>query len=525
MSSVEFPSLEIRPDDVATSWKEFYDGFRLAAELAVVEMGKVGNTDQDRFSPRLKLVTLLHQIRTTGRNTLEAEGLTLDTEGLTYERAIEVLRKHYEKTDSLYVKTQKFVMVRQYAGEDYGSYLLRVEKLSRELNYFKHSNQVTREALQEARQNLALVLAVNGIRDAMLCRELMARDLNWDTLGTILRARDTAEVSVDKLGGDPFGKDSMNGNSCRYKRTVRMEKEVNNISYVHRDGNYIYDCRDQQERSHGDRDNSHDQEDRQHSQSRPTLGYRDGNRLSPGTRYSPNNDNYYFGYRTSPVYSPSYKYQSGYYPSQGSRPSLYMSRPDRRCYSCGDRGHISRTCPKIKCHACLSHGHVARDCGRSGRSDWRSEGRPCSNGYDSKSHTPDGSSDKGYVQFVEVDRCTESDYSNRIGKEKWSNLNQSVHQFRVNGWEVEFAINTGSEVSLLTQETSQRLRLRYDKPEKENKLVIADGSRLRVIGKSEVVISNNGISTKSVVHICEGLRCNMLGRSQIQALKLLAFIN
>lgn len=64
-------------------------------------MDEVGNADQDRFSPCLKLVTLLNQIGASCRKTLTAEGLTLNTEGLTYERAIEGLRKHYENTDSL----------------------------------------------------------------------------------------------------------------------------------------------------------------------------------------------------------------------------------------------------------------------------------------------------------------------------------------------------------------------------------------------------------------------------------------
>ena len=64
--------------------------------------------------------------------------------------------------------------VRQCAGEDYSSYLLRVEKLSRSLEFFNSENAAANDALQAARNSLAVVLAVNGLRDQALCRELIS---------------------------------------------------------------------------------------------------------------------------------------------------------------------------------------------------------------------------------------------------------------------------------------------------------------------------------------------------------------
>lgn len=402
MSRVKFPSLEIRPDDVASSWQDFYDGFRIASILAEAEMGKDGDGAK-KFTAQLKLMTLLNQIGSTGRKTLAAEGLTLETEDLSYDKAIEVLRKHYEKTDSLYVKTQKFVTVRQCAGEDYGSYLLRVEKLSRELSFFEHDTKATRDALQEARTNLALVLAVNGIRDSTLCRELIAKDdLTWKSLGTVLRARDTAEVSIDKLGGEFHNKASVSmSGSGATGSPVRIKQEPNDISYVRsREGREHY----QQRGNQRSRSNSRDSQGRRSSgsNSNSEKGHASGTRYRYGSdSYDKSQSKYY----TSPSQSPNRTYRQ----AQGYSPNQKMSRQEG-CYECGGRGHYARTCPKIKCRTCHSQGHMARDCGRSSQSSWRSEDRPYSS-RPKRSPTPHRSSRENYVQFVDDEYCDDYQFS------------------------------------------------------------------------------------------------------------------
>ena len=107
---------------------------------------------------------------------------------------IERLERHYSWCESLYVRTQKFVTVRQRSGEDYSSYLLRIEKLSHSLEFSNSENEAANNALQAARTSLAVVLAVNGLRDKALCRELISvKDLKWDTLRDLLRCDSNSE--------------------------------------------------------------------------------------------------------------------------------------------------------------------------------------------------------------------------------------------------------------------------------------------------------------------------------------------
>jgi predicted aspartyl protease len=98
-----------------------------------------------------------------------------------------------------------------------------------------------------------------------------------------------------------------------------------------------------------------------------------------------------------------------------------------------------------------------------------------------------------------------------------------VRNILVNNVAVEFTIDTGAEVTVLTESTGRKLNLDYSKPSRV--LYAANGSDLNVLGESKVNISNNGISTRARVYISDSASSNLLGRPQIEELELLAFVN
>ena len=65
----------------------------------------------------------------------------------------------------------------------------------------------------------------------------------------------------------------------------------------------------------------------------------------------------------------------------------------------------------------------------------------------------------------------------------------------VNGVEVDFTLDTGSDVTIITEETSKSLNLKLEKPERV--LVGADQGQLEVVGESEIDMVNkkNKLST------------------------------
>ena len=93
----------------------------------------------------------------------------------------------------------------------------------------------------------------------------------------------------------------------------------------------------------------------------------------------------------------------------------------------------------------------------------------------------------------------------------------------VNGENVQFTLDTGSAVTLLTADTGKTLKLNYDKP--DHLLSAANGSNIDVIGTSVVDISYKDVTTNATVYVSDSSNTNLLGRPEIESLKLLSFIN
>ena len=58
-------------------------------------------------------MSLFSSIGEEGRSTLWSTFISIDSERISYERVIRLLEKHYKCEESLYVRTQKFVNVKQ----------------------------------------------------------------------------------------------------------------------------------------------------------------------------------------------------------------------------------------------------------------------------------------------------------------------------------------------------------------------------------------------------------------------------
>ena len=154
-----------------------------------------------KFTDAHQVLMLLNGIGTEGQEVLVASGIDIDDDDTNNKILIDALVAHYQREESLYIRLRKFVTVRQCAGEDSRDYLKRVERLSRDLDFFKSDNADTMAALQTARKSLAMMLAVTGLRDQQLCKELIAKnDLTWGQLSNISKCVSTAKESIDKLG-------------------------------------------------------------------------------------------------------------------------------------------------------------------------------------------------------------------------------------------------------------------------------------------------------------------------------------
>ena len=132
----DFPVLEINSENVSGSWKSWLTEFQLSVEMVTMKLGKetVDEAEVNVFRGRMKLLALLHSIGKDGREILQYLGFDLQNANSTYEQAMEFLTGVYGNEENIYVKTMKFVTASQANSETECDYLLRVEKLSRNMN-------------------------------------------------------------------------------------------------------------------------------------------------------------------------------------------------------------------------------------------------------------------------------------------------------------------------------------------------------------------------------------------------------
>jgi hypothetical protein len=352
-----FPHLVITADDVSGSWNKWYNEFVIAMELAVLESGmkKVTVGEEERevsaLDERTKLLLLLKHIGQAGRDTLTSQGFVASSTDANYDEALKLLQGYYEREESMFVRVQKFVSASQTAGEDVREYLLRVERLSRQCGYGTDS--------EEVRLQFCVALAVNGLRDMNLRRELMARKaLSWTDLGDLVRsaarARDETSFLATGSGQSPRVKVEP-AEVASMESEVREERERHSPSTSRRregrESGRAYRRRSRSSRRSGER--------RYDSR---------GRRSGSGDRYSDRD----------PSRSPRWT---------DREQSMSPRQRGRGCYECHRNGHISRYCPDARCYNCNRRGHQARDCPSDLRC-WDCGGRHLSAECDRKRKTP-----------------------------------------------------------------------------------------------------------------------------------------
>lgn len=192
----DFPKLEIDHDNVSGSWNKWLTEFQLAVELVDLNLGteEGANGPVAVFRGRKKTLVLLNSIGTEGRDLCQSLGINLNDAAVTYANVLDRLRAHYGIEDTVYVKNMKFVTVHQTACENENDYLVRVEKLSRNVNFGDNNDAV--------RQEFAVAIAVNGLRESALRTQLMQEaNLTFDGLTNLLRTRRMAKESDSFIQG------------------------------------------------------------------------------------------------------------------------------------------------------------------------------------------------------------------------------------------------------------------------------------------------------------------------------------
>lgn len=355
-----FPSLQIDQEDIFGSWETFLNQFEIELEMKEILCGTKTVVVEDGpdvvsnvFDDRMKRLAFLKAIGVEGQRLIKSKGHNVLTNTLTYPQAKAILVDFYGREESINVKTRNFVSVNQRTAENKRDYLKRVEQLSRNLTFFNSETDNIHEALQTARENLALVIAVNGLSDHKLRKELMCkRNLTWQMLSDILATRVVAEDSADKLE-----------QNIDHPNLLPIKQEISEIRDSYKQGNYRDRPRsDSRDRPQHRQDYQSQRNYRNYSRDRPqnSRGYRNqGGDNGRGREESRSRTRD----RDPP---PSYN-------SYRRTPSRDRQSP-RNCFSCGSSDHMVRDCRDAKCYSCGEKGHTSPDCRRNSRGNGRGNG-------------------------------------------------------------------------------------------------------------------------------------------------------
>jgi hypothetical protein len=93
----------------------------------------------------------------------------------------------------------------------------------------------------------------------------------------------------------------------------------------------------------------------------------------------------------------------------------------------------------------------------------------------------------------------------------------------VNGIDVEFVIDTGADVTVVTDVTRERLGLKCEIPDRL--ILNASGAEMNVVGQANVRIRTKSAATNACVTVVRDAAVNLLGKPQIRNLRLLKYVN
>ncbi|KAF6036280.1 hypothetical protein EB796_005412 [Bugula neritina] len=120
-------------------------------------------------------------------------------------------------------------------------------------------------------------------------------------------------------------------------------------------------------------------------------------------------------------------------------------------------------------------------------------------------------------------RAVRSSQVRFIDSEPYDRAETWKQNLRVNDRNIEFVLDTGADVSTITEDTSKTLALKLHKSDRV--LKSADNSQLSVLGKAGVVLGSKFKKTVTNLYVIKGSKSNILGLRELKNHSLLTVVS
>ena len=174
----------------------------------------------------------------------------------------------------------------------------------------------------------------------------------------------------------------------------------------------------------------------------------------------------------------------------------------RQCMRCGKGQHPRDRCPakEALCHRCQRKGHYSAQC--------RSRTVAGVSGRDQEDDTNTGANaDADSVFLGDVSSCQERSWKAKL---------------QLNGTECAFKLDTGAEVTAISDQTYEAMNKKVPLTTPRKKLFGPAHVALEVMGQFDGMLVFQGKTSKQAVYVVKNLKTNLLGLPAITSLHLVA---
>ncbi|KAI7797170.1 hypothetical protein IRJ41_014565, partial [Triplophysa rosa] len=203
---------------------------------------------------------------------------------------------------------------------------------------------------------------------------------------------------------------------------------------------------------------------------------------------------------------------------QRQKRNTYEDKDIRECYRCGGRNHKANECrfKKDKCYGCGKIGHLAKACRNKGKQGGDAVFEKRGKGL-------------GPHRAFRVSETTESEESDEtftlacVKTDELKKVKPFTVELHVDGKLVKFEIDTGSSVSLMTEEKFKVIWKDTVSPKVKTtkvKLKTYTGEPLEVIGVADVQVKYQQQEKKMPLVVVKGSGPCLLGRAWLEGLQL-----
>ena len=130
-----------------------------------------------------------------------------------------------------------------------------------------------------------------------------------------------------------------------------------------------------------------------------------------------------------------------------------IEQKSRRCYRCNSDGHLANTCPfkEYVCNTCKMKGHLSKACRKGGKTDFSR----------ARMVTPRNRSHPKNHNLEEIDNITSDDENSVSYVHKIHHVNPLKVEMKVNNKNINFEVDTGSGITLISETTYQEKLSNY----------------------------------------------------------------